>query len=129
MPPLMASELVDPLWAPDMEATIDGSIRSIGSLIADVEVECRTMRCRALIFFQPSLFQLEEPKVRSHVMTTFDRLNEIGDTLIRQSDRLDEASGMGFVGLGELTDRPIDEFNQHEFTAIIWHIGAASPAN
>jgi hypothetical protein len=49
-----AAERVDPLWAPEMEGNILGTIAQAGLQLVTMQVECRTSMCRVQLMESPS---------------------------------------------------------------------------
>ena len=60
----MALEPIDPNWAPAMEATLDGTVRTMNAPIRDVVVRCLTTQCRVVFLYQPSYFFEDDPDAR-----------------------------------------------------------------
>jgi len=101
----IAAEAVDPDWAPQMEATLDSLIRSLGSPVRDVkEVECRTSECRAVVLLQPSIFFMEEEERNEAVLALFGEFEEAVKPVIEAWTRFTEATGAALVQISE--ERP-----------------------
>jgi hypothetical protein len=102
-----AAEPVDPDWAPQMEATLDSLIRSMGSPVGDVkEVECRTTKCRAVVLLQPSLFLMEEEERNEAIVAFFDEFNRVMEPVIEASTRFTKTTGVALVQISE--ERPYE---------------------
>ena len=112
-------EAVDPDWAPQMAATIDSVLRSMGGYVRDARVDCFTTGCRAVAYYRPSFYLLDETvraREATSLMTTFESAMA---PLIEASPRLDGITGLG---VAMISPEWPDENNLHETLGAVFFI-------
>lgn len=94
----LADEPWDQTWAPQVAATIDNTIRSMGGYIRDIHVNCRTTRCGAVILYRSEFFALDEEVLEGELNSMLQKLNAL-QVVVQGSQRLTSYTAAGLVDL------------------------------
>lgn len=94
----LADEPEDQTWAPQAAATIDNTIRSMGGYIRDVNVNCRTTRCGAVILYRAEFFALDEDLLARELTSMLQKLDAL-EVVVQGSPRLTSYTAAGLVDL------------------------------
>lgn len=118
------AEAIDPDWAPQMAATLDSVVRSLGRTTRDVRVECRTTACRAVILHYPSFFAMDESARNDVLISLVGDLRKVMGPGVEASLGLDEFSAFGLVELSP--DKPLGSLPPEEAYGTAFYFTRAS---